>query len=350
MPSPGEEIVSSEAEAEDTTAQDVNEATAAESSAAADQDAENPSTMLDALSAAVKGEEPSTSEDSQEEDAEAPEADVSQTDEPAEGGASEAEKEEAEELSDPTDAELRGYKPKTRKRIEQLLAQRDSAAQEVEQYRASHEAFQRVTSFIQEAKLSTEEVNTGFEIMRLMKSDPVKALEALAPLVASLQQHTGDRLPADLQQQVDTGHLAEQHARELARLRAEHARTQAMTQEQAQQLEEQQRRQVQQAHIDEMSRAISDWEFGWRKSDPDYQRLQPRVQEKLELAIRRDGYPRDKDAAVKLAERARSEVKQELAQLMPGARQEIRPVTGGASAPSKPEPQNMLQAMQQALG
>ena len=69
--------------------------------------------------------------------------------------------------------------------------------------------------------------------------------------------------------------------------------------------------------------------------------------ELMELEVRRSGYPRTAQDAVKLAETALERVSSEMRRFTPKA--PVSPVTGASSSRSVPAPESMLDAIKQAI-
>ena len=298
----------------DVQNEDANET--AESSTANDEDAKEPESLFDAVTAAIdqdKAEGNSSNPEEKNEDTEVSEVDDTSEDPPFH----------------------------EHPRWQEMISERDS-------FKKSADELTNLKGYISQAGLSTDEVNTGFEIMRLMKQDPHKALQTLIPYVDKLEQITGARFSEDIQQKVDDGYMDEDSAREMSELRSRNAMSQRAAQNataQAQQLQNQ--TQINQ-HADNVSNAVSQWEGNWKSSDPDYKLKQPKVMEKIELNLLRNGAPRTIEEAVELAEQCRKDVDQELSSFRQpkGA---IKPVTGGSSPRATPEPSTLLEAMQQGL-
>lgn len=247
--------------------------------------------------------------------------------------------------SELTDAELKLLNPKTQRRIQTLLKQRNDARGEVDEYRRSHEAYTQLVSFVERAGLSTEEVNDGLDIMRLMKLDPQQALERLAPYVLRLQETAGVTLPRDLAERVQLGELDEQTARELAHSRARTQILETQNARSAQMFEQEQRN----ALADAVGSSVAAWEQRWRVSDPDFAVLRPYVQREIELRLRRGEIPQSAQQAEALCGKILDQVRQDLQRFRPKP-QSIRTPSSGAGPTTLPAPTSMLEAMQRALG
>jgi hypothetical protein len=101
-----------------------------------------------------------------------------------------------------TTEELAQLSERTAKRLKLLMAQRNEARDRVKELSAQIEALKpdaligrSIVLFVMKAKLSTDEMTQGFEIMGLMRTDPVKAREMLAPYWDALQSITNTHQP-----------------------------------------------------------------------------------------------------------------------------------------------------------
>jgi len=261
-----------------------------------------------------------------------------------------------EELPDEvTEDELKAQKPKTQKRIRKLLAQRDEyreigTPEEVKQFKHSHEQFTRITAYIEEAGLVSEEVSTGFEIMRLMKQEPLKAREALRPYMARLEQIAGEVLAPELAERVKQGAIAEEDARQLQRSQSREALAQAAAKRAADKAESIQQQTQTRTNTLEVQQSVSLWEQKWRAADPDYKAKQPRVQKEIKLAVLELGHVPSAKEAVAIAQKAIDEVNAEFKALRPSKKDAIDPpVSGGAAPDAQPVPKTTLDVVNQAL-
>jgi hypothetical protein len=307
------------------------------SSPAKGGDGKTPPTMLDAVKAAIKGtgEQSSGSENQ--------DATKDKSADPAKAG--------EEELPDEVSAEeLARYNSKTRRRVKRLMEQKDTLTAEVGRLKPSAEKFAGLQKFMTEANLEIQEVNTGFELMRLMKNHPEEALAKLMPYVEALQGLVGEKLPADLQEQVKTGYITDQHAKELSRLRSRDALNRDAAARNAQVQTEREATEQRQTLAKDVGDAVSEWERKWSVSDPDYKLKQNRTLDKVKIALHEGPLPKNKAEAVALTDKCRKEVEKELQAFAP-QRREVRTVTGGASSPSSTrQPQSMLDVVKNAVG
>ncbi len=262
----------------------------------------------------------------------------------------------AEQGADPddlTEDELAKLRPKTRKRIENLLQDRQQRDGKIAELEPKAQRFEQLVRFVQEANLSTDEVNEGFEVMRLMKNDPLKAWERLKPIVASLQAVVGEVLPEDLQIAVNQGEITEPRARELARSRNQAALSNNRAEHLQRKEQEAQQRQSHEMQQTEVRNAVVAWEKSKAGSDPDWKLKQARVLEmvQLETLSREKANPNfvwTPDAAVEFANKALERVQEEFKRLAPRPKA-INPVTDVASTRSEAKPRNAVEAAKLGL-
>lgn len=331
------------------------------------QDEDN-ETMLDAINKAV--------EDSGSKDIDDPDSDTSDddadsdgddnSDEEAKAGAdadktddkSESDK-DGDEEEDQGDDVAEGQKIPYQ-RFKKVIDQRNGykeqlseISQQAETYKQGYDQYQAIEGFMQQNRLSKEDVAEALHISALMSSDPAEAARLLAPKMQQLQQFTGEVLPQDLQDKVDTGELDEQTARDYARTRNENRFMQMQQanqqRESAQQAQARQQRQVQQ----EMAQAANAAQQSLMQSDPDFRTKAPMVRDRLQVLIAQER-PSTAKQATDLVNRAHREVTKALRDAN-GGKPEIKPSPSSTSAGSSntstkdKEPETMAEAIQRAV-
>jgi len=206
------------------------------------------------------------------------------------------------------------------------------------------EQLDRIGTFMRENELTAEEVQQGFEIMALMKHNPVAALEKLVPHLDVLELAAGRKLPEDLQRRVEAGEVTPDIAQETARARmeAQVARSRVERTEQA----------VQQDRVREattaMKTAVEGWESSVKASDPDYPHIQSFLIDRTRVLMAQ-APPRTPDEAVSLAKRAYDEVKAQMRRVMP-QRAPTRPMTSDKSSTTAvATPKNLEDVVKLAL-
>lgn len=261
---------------------------------------------------------------------------------------------EDEGAAELTDEELKALSQRAQRRIRHLSKQVSDVASERDGFKANHEKFESVVSYMQQAGLTAEDVNTGFDVMRLMKGagngtiDPHDALAAIEPFVEQLKLLAGETIAPDLRQQVADGTISEAAAKELTktRLAAEtHKRAATVATETA--TAERTRQTVEQA-VSAASNAATDWENTWAKSDPDYSRKASLVKDKVETALHRHiqankRHPTAQET-VAICTKARTEVEQALKGFLPKPTTIKTEPSGGGSSSARPKPRTALEA------
>lgn len=257
------------------------------------------------------------------------------------------------ETDDLTEEELARLKPKTRKRIENLTAARRERDGRIAELEPKAQQFEKMMTFVQTAKLSTDEVNEGFEVMRLLKHEPLKAWERLKPIFDSLRSMVGEVLPEELQIAVNQGQITEAHARELAITRTKAAVSTAQVQRHEADTREQQQQDAHQKRQVAVQTSVVEWEKSKAGSDPDWKQKQSRVMEIVQLeTLRREkadpNFGWTPEEAVKFANEALTKVETEFKRFAPRPKA-INPVIDVASTRSEAKPTTALEAAKQGL-
>lgn len=170
------------------------------------------------------------------------------------------EKQEAPVVFDkPEDNKLEFHK---HPRFQELVAEKNTFKQEFEKIKPAAEANRALQSFMQSNGIQPTELTAALEYLRLVKVDPAKAYELIKPDVEKLSTYVGERLPQDIEAAVASGTLSPEHAKEIARARAEQQFQQYRGQSQ-QQMQMQQQEQVIQG-------SINAWAEATMKNDPDF--------------------------------------------------------------------------------
>lgn len=301
--------------------------------------------MLAAVKAALKPEteKPSDSEEPGPKAGEEPKPDADK-----EGAV------EGDDSDDLTEDELNRLRPKTRKRIDNLLKDRGERDRKIAEIEPKAQQFEQIAGFVAEAGLSKDEVNDGFAVMRDLKREPYKAYQRLKPIMAQLANMFGEgELPQDLQSDVATGRITEQRARELVNARSQSSVAETQRAEAARQDQERRDREAQQAIVEDVAKTANDWDSQHAKSDLSWKLKQPRVAElvELEVARRQRDNPRyfpTKAETLTFLNSALTKVENDLKAYAPKPRA-INPVTDAGSTRSVAKPANAFEAAKLAL-
>jgi hypothetical protein len=320
-----------------TESKDVNQS-APEASAGGDSGAEAPKSVLDAVSAALKADKGAEGSPASQPDTNGEVKDSA----------------EAEPLPDrPTPEELNSYHSRTRRRIKQLLDRGDKAETEIKTLQPLAEQARKINDFVDQSGLSWDEVNSGFNLMRLMKNDPFAAREALAPMMDALNKACGIELPPELKQKVDQGYVDEQTARDLAQAQQRARFATQANQQTVERIEQARAQEAHQRHVGSVTSAVAAFQDNWKKSDPDYATKSPLVMEKVELTLSRLARQGqtivDPAQAVKIVEDAKKAVEATFKPFT-SRNQPINPLpSGSVSATAGAKPRSMAEAVAQAL-
>lgn len=318
-------------------------ATQGENQSAAPDAGESKASLLDTVKAAFEETKPE----------EAPaKADEAQP----EAKAAENPEAKAEEDKDADDKQLPFHK---HPRFQQVISERKDAikraeaaekriAEEYEPLKSDATNYQSIVTYMRSNDLSMPEVNEGFEIMRLMKNDPLKCLELLRPHFQNLQLFAGEILPDDLAGKVQSGDVDEGFAREAAanRHKAEFERARREQAEQAQ--SQQHQRQAQEQAVGQVMGALAQWEASVKSSDPDYAKKEDLVLAELR-AVHLSQPPRSPQEAVANAKAAYEKVNGVLAKMRP-APTPVSPLSSASSiSGAREQPKTALEAARMAL-
>lgn len=336
---PDDDISGSSPEASIVPSQDgpVSDVTPAADPSPADAEGE-PSSMIDAVVAALHpkkdGADPPSAETEGQDTPQTP-----KDDDPL-----------PEEVSE---EELRDQKPRTARRIRQLLdkvSERDTA---ISGLKPKAEALDQLSSFMQQSGVSVDDLNAGIEIMSLIRRDPRAALEKLTPTITALQQFAGQVLPADLQERVRLGYLDEASARELAQLRNSERFTAQRAEESRRQQEAEAQQRAAEGFRNTVETTGNEWQRSKMSSDPDWAAKAPRVLELIELEVGRLGRagkpPTAPQDVVAVCEKAYSQATTELKKHTPSPKPVKAPTDGSSSQSAVAEPKSMLDVIRNSL-
>jgi hypothetical protein len=214
-------------------------------------------------------------------------------------------------------------------RWKEMITERDA-------YRAESDEFRKVTTFMSSNGLSTEEVAEGFQIMALMKTNPVAAHKMISEYKSRLDAFVGATLPPDIQKKVEEGYVDEESAKELAMLKAQHGLYQQQQANVMQQRDQQSRGNI--------HSAVVGWEQQMRVKDPDWSAKQEMVIDQVKLMLQAEK-PSTPEEALALVERAHSTIKERLSRFAPQRRPVTNVSSSTSSAHATAQPRSLLEAV-----
>lgn len=214
-------------------------------------------------------------------------------------------------------------------RWKEVVSERDAYRSDAGQYR-------QITNYMSSNGLSTEEVSEGFEIMALMKNNPVEAHKKISEYKAKLDAYVGETLPPEIHKKVEEGYIDEDTAKQLAAFQAD----KQLRDQRAAYAEEQQAQQGRAS----IHGAVVNWEQQMKVKDPDWSAKQEMVidQAKLLLASERPSTP---EQALALVERAHSIIKERLSRFAPQRKPISHVASSTSSANAAPVPKSLLEAV-----
>ena len=256
-----------------------------------------------------------------------------------------------EDLGPLTQAEVDSFSPRTRKRIDEFRAQINGLKSQIGPLEAQAQTTQALQTFLKQADIAKEDFGLVLDLAAAMRRGDFRTfLEGVAPYVKLAQESLGIQLPPDLAQAVQSGHMTQDAARYTARVRAEQQLAQGqlarVTQEQTQRSHAEAVQQFQAS----VAGAVTEWEKGVRRSDPDYARKEPVVQKLLHAVVHERGPPRSPAEAVEIAKLAYEQANGMVSRFVPNPRathqvpSSINRVNGARS-----EPKNLKEAIHFAI-
>jgi hypothetical protein len=288
------------------------------SSEAGDKDAnKKPASLLDAVKSAVakKADAASSTVGSNGKTAEGTEADPKALDD------------SAKDKPKPDAAEKLPFH--NHPRWKEVVSERDALKPKAEQ-------FEKITSFMSANGLSNQEVIEGFQIMALMKTNPVEAHKRISEYKSKLDALVGEKLPEDLSKKVEDGYVDKDSAAETARLRAE----KALYEQRMAQQQEQQTAQRQSA----IHSAVVNWEQKMKATDADWSAKQEFVTDQVKLMMATE-QPSTPEQAISLVERAYSITKERMSRFAPQRKPVTHVPSSTSSANVISQPKTLLEAV-----
>ena len=208
-------------------------------------------------------------------------------------------------------------------RFQQLLRKAKAHEQDAERYH-------NVVGFLDRAGLTDQEAADGLSIMGLAKTDPAEAWKQIKPWVQKLLIASGEALPDELRQRVQSGEMSQEAALELSRATA---RAQSMQASQSFREQQEQSRQ-QKAAANSLLTTAQTWEQDRFAKDPNFATKQTAVMKEILFLQQTEGRPNTPEGVKAQLDKAYKAVNASLRAPAPAApqRQAVRPVTGGQVA------------------
>lgn len=238
--------------------------------------------------------------------------------------------------------------PRLRKKINKLLSDRRELRKEVETLRPHAGIGAELTEFATANDLSGDDVANVLRMAAMIRAGDYESFyRAVSPFVRTAQEYLGVVLPTDLAGRVRAGHMTEQAAREFARQRYDHQRSQLELEASTQAAGQQRVRATQ----SEVQRAVSSFEMRLSASDPDYKAKAPSVRRVVQAMLHeRGGTIQNVNDALQITKAAYDEVNRQMRSFQPVPRA-TRPQPNGATqtTSARAAPKTMMEAALQGL-
>lgn len=182
---------------------------------------------------------------------------------------------EKEELGQETEVESEEDKAKRLKneeklnnnpRFQEVIAERNEVKEQVKTLEPKAQWCDDVHNFMRQNQVTLEQYQSAVKFAALCNIDPEAALKEIKPLVEKLEGFTGNKLPVDLQEKVDSGKMELADAKEFASLRSKLEFGSKKFEHERKSLEQQERERT----TNEMANAARSWQDAKQKTDPDY--------------------------------------------------------------------------------
>jgi hypothetical protein len=250
-----------------------------------------------------------------------------------------------------TQAEIDGYSPRTRKRIDEFRAEIKGLRSQIAPLEAQAQTTQALQNFLRQTDIAKEDFGLLLDLgAAVRRGDWRSFLEGVAPYVKLAQESLGIQLPADLQQAVQSGHMTQDAARYTARVRAQQQLAASQLARVTQETSQRDHAEAVQQFQASVAGAVSDWEKGVRRSDPDYARKEPVVQKFVHAVVHERGPPRSPAEAVEIAKLAYEQANGMVSRFVPNPRA-THPLPSSISRVNgaRAEPKNLKEVLHFAL-
>lgn len=236
-------------------------------------------------------------------------------------------------------------------RWQKMQSDKKALTEEVAALKPAAEQYRMVDTFMAKTGLTSEDVVEGFKIMALIRQDPVKAVDAMTKIIIDLRTATGDIIPLDLKQKVDSGEMSEEAARELSTTRAQKKALETKQQQTQTATETENARKAAEVSGQQIESAANEWERKAKLVDPDFATKQPLIKDRIVVLMGQIGKPANPEAATALCERAYKDVTENLRTIR-GPRMATPPAPrSGMSAATnaKAAPKTLKEALARAV-
>ncbi len=233
-------------------------------------------------------------------------------------------------------------------RWKEVIGQNKTLTDRVSTLEPDANEFGKIKNFMTEKNLTHEEVGEGFIIMAMLKNGDPRGLQKLDEYRDKLAEVLGEKIPKDIQDQIDSGAITEDAGKELSRTRAGKAKSDADLARVSEANTERDNKEAAERSANEFNSAVNGWAVEAKKTDPDFAKKEPAIARYAHALMLERGHPTTRDEAVKLVKDAYKEVNETFAAALPQKEASrhvpIAPSNNGA----KPAPKNLGDVVRQA--
>ena len=247
------------------------------------------------------------------------------------------------------------YAPRTRKRIAKLLEERDGLRKQIGPLEGQARATVELQNFLKQADIAREDSLGSRPSTWRQPCDVATSGLSLEERHALRQIGAGEppgiQLPQDLQQAVQGGHMTADAARYVAQERSARLLAETRLNRTTQEASQRTHAERVQAFQNEVAGAVTVWEQTVQRSDPDYARKQPLVQNLLHAVVQERGPPRSPAEAVEIARQAYDRANQLAGTFVPRpqATRQVPSSIANRLNGARPEPRNLKEVIHYAL-
>lgn len=235
-------------------------------------------------------------------------------------------------------------------RWKEVTGQNKQLSEQVATLTPHAEQFRTIQTFMDTNHLNHEEVGEGFVIMAMAKNGDPRVLQRLDDFRNKVALAIGEKLPDDIQAQVDSGAITEASAKELSMARA---KLKVTGDEDARRTEAERVRTEEKTATDHRvacQDATNVWMETVRKSDPDIAKKESAIARYSRALMLEQGFPKTAEAAVALAKTAYAQVNRDFADAMPAKVPSKHVPSAPSSNGAIKKPGSLLDVVRQAAG
>ncbi len=234
-------------------------------------------------------------------------------------------------------------------RWKQVIGENAEIKAKVATLEPAAQQFEKIESFMTQHQLTHEEVGEGFIIMAMAKAGDPRVIQKLDDFRNKVALAIGEAVPADIQEQIDSGALTEAAGKELAKTRAQLKMTEAQTARRSEADAEKKAKDDADALKKELQGAVTAWDAEQRKIDPDFAKKESAIARYSRALILEHGQPRNREEAVNLVKAAYAEVNKDFGAVIPQKQAAKHVPSAPSSHGASQQPKSLREAVARAL-